>query len=122
MGAMRAVALPLPRGLVPLSVLGGVVVLIALGVGRGVWVSNLHNGLLALSFTAVGAYVSTQRPRNARRPPVPRHRRRRSAAVLWAPGRARPDLVGRALVGVARGLAAGACSRTDHAGHHLLPL
>jgi DNA-binding CsgD family transcriptional regulator len=64
MGGMGNVALRLSRGLVPLSVLAGVVVLVALGFGRGIWLSNLHNGLLALSFAAVGTYVSTQRPRN----------------------------------------------------------
>ncbi len=51
-----------PRGLVPLAVLGGVVVLLVLGFAHGFWASNLHNGLLALAFGAVGAYVSTQRP------------------------------------------------------------
>ena len=64
MGGMRNVGLRLSRGVVPLSVLAGVVVLVALGFGRGIWLSNLHNGLLALSFAAVGTYVSTQRPRN----------------------------------------------------------
>jgi DNA-binding CsgD family transcriptional regulator len=64
MAAMRDRALPLPRGLVPLVVLGGVVVLVSVGLARGIWVSNLHNGLLALSFAAIGTYLSTQRPRN----------------------------------------------------------
>jgi DNA-binding CsgD family transcriptional regulator len=59
---MRESVLRPPRGLVPLLVLGGVVILLATGIARGIWVSNLHNGLLALAFTAVGAYVSTQRP------------------------------------------------------------
>jgi DNA-binding CsgD family transcriptional regulator len=40
----------------------GVVVLVAFGQARGLWVSNLHNGLLALAFTFVGAYVLFQRP------------------------------------------------------------
>lgn len=39
-----------------------VLVLVALGLGRGLWVENLHNGLLALAFTGVGAYVLFQRP------------------------------------------------------------
>jgi DNA-binding CsgD family transcriptional regulator len=42
--------------------LSGVVVLVALGLGRGLWVENLHNGLLALAFTGVGSYVLFQRP------------------------------------------------------------
>jgi hypothetical protein len=49
---------------VALLVLGGVVVLVAFGFARGVWASNLHNGLLALAFGAVGAYLSTHRPRH----------------------------------------------------------
>jgi DNA-binding CsgD family transcriptional regulator len=40
----------------------GVVVLVVFGLARGVWLSNLHNGLLALAFTFVGAYVLFQRP------------------------------------------------------------
>lgn len=51
----------LPRGLVPLAVLSVVVLLVTWGLAQGVWVSNLHNGLLALSFTLVGAYVLAQR-------------------------------------------------------------
>ena len=48
--------------MVPLLLLSGVVVLVALGLGRGVWLGNLHNGVLALAFTGVGAYVLFQRP------------------------------------------------------------
>ncbi|MCF6378039.1 LuxR C-terminal-related transcriptional regulator [Nocardioides KLBMP 9356] len=51
----------LPRGLVPLVVVSGVVLLVTWGLARGVWVSNLHNGLLALAFALVGAYVLLQR-------------------------------------------------------------
>ncbi|MFN8192788.1 MAG: hypothetical protein U0R80_00725 [Nocardioidaceae bacterium] len=51
-----------PRGLVPLLLVSGVVLAVTLGLARGVWVSNLHNGLLALAFTLVGAYVAYQRP------------------------------------------------------------
>ena len=51
-----------PRGLVPLLLVSGVVVLVAVGQARGLWLSNLHNGLLALAFTSVGAYVLYQRP------------------------------------------------------------
>lgn len=59
---MRQVLPRVPRGLVPLAVLGSVVILVVFGFARGVWASNLHNGLLALTFTAVGAYVSSHRP------------------------------------------------------------
>jgi len=47
---------------VPLLLVSLVVVMVALGLSRGLWLSNLHNGLLALAFTAVGAYVLFQRP------------------------------------------------------------
>jgi DNA-binding CsgD family transcriptional regulator len=50
------------RGLVPLCLVSGVVVLVALGQARGVWASNLHNGFLAVALTFVGAYVLFQRP------------------------------------------------------------
>jgi hypothetical protein len=50
------------RGLLPLLVVSGVVVLVAFGQARGLWLPNLHNGLLALSFAFVGAYVLFQRP------------------------------------------------------------
>lgn len=50
------------RGLRPLLAVSVVVVLVAFGFGRGLWVANLHNGLLALAFTFVGAYVAVQRP------------------------------------------------------------
>ena len=51
----------LPRGLVPLLVVSGCVLLVSWGLAEGVWLSNLHNGLLALSCTLVGAYVLLQR-------------------------------------------------------------
>lgn len=50
------------RGLGTLVVVSVVVVLVAFGQARGLWLSNLHNGLLALTFTFVGAYVLYQRP------------------------------------------------------------
>lgn len=50
------------RALAPLLVMGVVVVFVALGLARGVWLSNLHNALLASAFTAVGAYLYLQRP------------------------------------------------------------
>jgi DNA-binding CsgD family transcriptional regulator len=50
------------RGPVPLLLVSCVVVLVVLGQARGLWLSNLHNGLLGLAFTFVGAYVLFQRP------------------------------------------------------------
>ncbi len=50
------------RALLPLLVVSVVVVLVTLGLARGLWVPNLHNGLLALAFSCVGAYVLFQRP------------------------------------------------------------
>jgi DNA-binding CsgD family transcriptional regulator len=47
---------------VPLLVLSAVVVLVTFGFARGLWLENLHNGLLALAFSVVGAYVLFQRP------------------------------------------------------------
>jgi DNA-binding CsgD family transcriptional regulator len=52
------------RGLAPLLLGSGVVVLVSLGQARGLWLANLHNGLLALAFTFVGTYVLFQRPRH----------------------------------------------------------
>jgi DNA-binding CsgD family transcriptional regulator len=51
-----------PRALLPLLLLSAAVVMVTSGLARGVWLPNLHNGLLALAFTAVGAYVLFQRP------------------------------------------------------------
>lgn len=51
-------------GIVPLLLVGGVVVTVAAGYSHGLWIDNLHNGLLAPSFACVGAYVLHQRPRN----------------------------------------------------------
>ncbi len=50
------------RGRAPLLLLSGVVVAVSFGLARGVWLPNLHNGLLALAFTVVGGYVLFQRP------------------------------------------------------------
>lgn len=50
------------RGVVPLSLLGAVVALCAVGIAQGLWLTNLHNGLLAVAFAAVGSYVLHQRP------------------------------------------------------------
>jgi DNA-binding CsgD family transcriptional regulator len=54
----------LPRGVVPSLLLSGVVVLVVMGLARGVWLENLHNALLALAFAGVGTYVLFQRPRH----------------------------------------------------------
>lgn len=48
--------------MLPLLTVSGVIVLFVWGLARGVWLSNLHNGVLALAFTFVGAYVLFQRP------------------------------------------------------------
>lgn len=50
------------RGLAPLLLGSVVVVLVTVGQARGLWLANLHNGMLALAFTFVGAYVLYQRP------------------------------------------------------------
>jgi DNA-binding CsgD family transcriptional regulator len=50
------------RGLLPLLASSVIVVLVTVGLARGFWLSNLHNGLLALAFTGVGTYVLFQRP------------------------------------------------------------
>ncbi|MDQ2709495.1 MAG: LuxR C-terminal-related transcriptional regulator [Actinomycetota bacterium] len=51
-----------PRGALPLLLVSLVTVLVTFGFSQGLWISNLHNGLLALAFAAVGAYVLFQRP------------------------------------------------------------
>jgi len=53
---------PAVRAVAPLAVLSASVVLVVFGFARGVWASNLHNGLLALAFSAVGAHVAFHRP------------------------------------------------------------
>jgi len=49
------------RGAAPLLLASVVVVLVTIGFARGFWLSNLHNGLLALTFAGVGFYVLFQR-------------------------------------------------------------
>lgn len=51
-------------GFVPLLLLSAAVITVAAGLSKGVWLSNLHNGLLGLSFICVGAYVLHQCPQN----------------------------------------------------------
>jgi DNA-binding CsgD family transcriptional regulator len=58
---MPSVPLSPLRGLAPLLTLSVVLVLVTSGLAQGWWLPNLHNGLLALSYTAVGAYVLHQR-------------------------------------------------------------
>ena len=53
---------PRPSGLAPLLALSAVLVVVTAGLAQGWWLPNLHNGLLALAFTAVGVYVLHQRP------------------------------------------------------------
>lgn len=48
--------------LVPLLVLGAVVGLTSAGVAHGLWIDNLHNGLLALSFGLVATWTLLLRP------------------------------------------------------------
>jgi DNA-binding CsgD family transcriptional regulator len=48
--------------LAPLLVLGVVVGLVSAGVARGLWLANLHNGLLALAFGVVAAWTLMARP------------------------------------------------------------
>ena len=48
--------------LVPLLVLCLVVGLVAAGLARGLWASNVHNGLLGLTFGIVGTLLLLQRP------------------------------------------------------------
>lgn len=48
--------------LTPLAVLGVVVALVSAGFARGVWLPNLHNGLLALAFGGVAAWTLLERP------------------------------------------------------------
>ncbi|GAA3514514.1 hypothetical protein GCM10022234_06720 [Aeromicrobium panaciterrae] len=56
---------PRPReswALLPLLVLCAVVAFVAVGFSRGLWLANLHNGLLAFAFSFVGAIVLFSRP------------------------------------------------------------
>lgn len=50
--------------LVPLLLLGIVVSLVSTGLARGLWLANLHNGLLALTFGGVAAWTLLLRPRH----------------------------------------------------------
>lgn len=52
------------RFTVPLAVLSAAVVLVVFGLARGLWTSNLHNGLLALAFSGVGAHLAVHQPRH----------------------------------------------------------
>jgi DNA-binding CsgD family transcriptional regulator len=48
--------------LLPLLLLGAVVSLVSTGLAHGIWLANLHNGLLALAFGGVGAWTLLIRP------------------------------------------------------------
>lgn len=50
--------------LTPLLVLGAVVALVSTGFAHGLWLANLHNGLLALAFGGVAAWTLLARPRH----------------------------------------------------------
>ena len=50
------------QAVLPLVALSVVVVLAVVGFSRGVWLPNLHNGLLAVAFAVVGSYILYQRP------------------------------------------------------------
>ena len=52
------------RGIVPLLLLAVVVLLTVFGLARGLWLENVHNAALAVTFTSVGAYVLFERPRH----------------------------------------------------------
>jgi len=48
--------------LTPLLVLGAIVALVSTGFAHGVWLANVHNGLLALAFGGVAAWTLLVRP------------------------------------------------------------
>jgi DNA-binding CsgD family transcriptional regulator len=50
------------QAVVPFAAISAVAVLVAVGFSRGLWLPNLHNGLLALAFAFVGAYILHERP------------------------------------------------------------
>ena len=52
------------RGNLPLALVAVAVILTAAGMALGWWLENIHNGLLAVTFTLVGAYILFQRPRH----------------------------------------------------------
>jgi DNA-binding CsgD family transcriptional regulator len=47
----------------PLLVLGAVVALVSTGLAHGLWLANVHNGLLAVAFGGVAAWTLLVRPR-----------------------------------------------------------
>jgi DNA-binding CsgD family transcriptional regulator len=49
--------------LLPLLVLGAVVALVSSGLAHGLWLTNIHNGLLAVAFGGVAAWTLLVRPR-----------------------------------------------------------
>ncbi|MEJ7744317.1 MAG: hypothetical protein WKF73_18335 [Nocardioidaceae bacterium] len=97
-------------------------VLVGYGLWAGFHLDNLHNGLLALTFTAVGLYVVRMRPG---------HRVGRlfaAVGVLQAVlffgrqyARHEPRVAGRRLAGVGRGVAGAPCDRDRRSGRDGVP-
>ena len=50
--------------MLPLVVASAACVLVAAGITRGLWPSNLHNGILGVTLSLVGAWLATERPRS----------------------------------------------------------
>ncbi len=55
---------PARKGVLPLVVASVACVLVAVGFTRGLWPSNLHNGILGITLSLVGAWLASERPRN----------------------------------------------------------
>jgi DNA-binding CsgD family transcriptional regulator len=53
---------PTRESVVVLGAVSLTAILVALGATHGLWMSNLHNGLLAIIFSSVGALVLSRRP------------------------------------------------------------
>jgi hypothetical protein len=47
-----------------LAAASGACVLVAVGFTRGIWWSNVHNGILAVTLSLVGAWLIAERPRS----------------------------------------------------------
>ncbi len=55
---------PARNDALPLVVASVACVLVAVGFTRGLWPSNLHNGILGVTLSLVGAWLASERPRN----------------------------------------------------------
>lgn len=53
---------PRPQGMPALLAMSVAVVLVGFGIGQGLLVGNLHNGVLGITFSFVGSWVLFQRP------------------------------------------------------------